>query len=187
MTTTRELLVEAYEPFGDKVHAVAPDRWDAPTPCTDWSVRDVVNHIVAEHLWVPHLLCGETLEQVGDRYDGDVLGDDPVGAWDRASAEASAAWRGLPSDDELVHLSFGLTPAREYAEQMLLDLTVHGWDLARGAGLEDRMDPAAARHVLAAARERTDALRGSGLFADPVDVASDDPQDQLLGLLGRRP
>ncbi|HEY0869487.1 MAG TPA: maleylpyruvate isomerase N-terminal domain-containing protein, partial [Acidothermaceae bacterium] len=83
---TFELIVAGLDTFGAKVTAITPDRWLRATPCTDWSVRDVVNHVTSEHLWVPHLLRGETIAQVGSRYDGDVLGDDPVYAWERASA-----------------------------------------------------------------------------------------------------
>jgi uncharacterized protein (TIGR03086 family) len=181
-----QLLPVAAEDFGRRVHAVAPDAWNAPTPCADWTVRDVVNHMVGEHLWAPELLAGATEEEVGDRFEGDQVGDDPVGAWDRAIYDSLTAWSRTPPD-RAVHLSFGPTPAAEYAEQMLVDLVVHGWDIARGARLDERMDPDAVRHALEYVSARAGELGGSGLFDDPVPVDSDDPQDRLLGLLGRRP
>jgi uncharacterized protein (TIGR03086 family) len=180
------LLPAAAEEFGRRVHAVPPDAWDRATPCVDWSVRDVVNHVVGEHLWAPELLGGATMTDVGDRFDGDVLGDDPLAAWDPAIYRSLTAWAKVPADRP-VHLSFGDTPAREYAEQMLVDLVVHAWDVSRGAGLDERMDPAAVRHALAYVEPHAAGLAASGLFAEPVPVSSDDPQDRLLGLLGRRP
>lgn len=180
------LLDGAFEAFGAKVHGVPADRWAAPTPCTEWSVRDLVNHVVSEHLWVPHLLRGETIADVGDRYEGDVLGDDPVGAWDRASAASARAWRELESPATTVHLSFGDVPALEYAEQLLLDLVVHGWDLARGTGLDDALDELRAAHVLGYLEPHATEWHGVGIFADAVDVASADPGPRLLGLTGRR-
>ncbi len=140
--TTFELIVQGIDAFGEKVRAVPADRWTAPTPCTDWSVRDLVNHVTGEHLWAPHLLDGETIAQVGDRYDGDVLGDSPVAAWERAAEASRAAWQAA-SPDAVVHLSFGDNPALEYGKQMLSDLLIHGWDLARGAGLDETMEPTA--------------------------------------------
>jgi uncharacterized protein (TIGR03086 family) len=181
-----ELLPSAAEDFGRRVHAVAPEAWDNPTPCADWTVRDVVNHMVGEHRWAPELLRGATVEEVGDRFEGDQVGDDPVAAWDAAIYESLTAWAQTPPD-RAVHLSFGPTPAAEYAEQMLLDLVVHGWDVARGAGVDERMDERAVRHVLGYVSGQADALSGSGLFGDPVEVSSEDPQDRLLALLGRRP
>lgn len=182
----RVLIPPALEAFSERVHNVPADGWDAPTPCTQWSVRDLVNHLTSEHLWAPHLLRGETMAEVGDQYDGDVLGDDPATSWGVAAAESKTAWQDA-TDGQVVHLSFGDAPTSEYAEQMLLDLTVHGWDLAQGAGLDMEMDPEATEHVLAYARARAGELAGTGLFADPVEVDSSDPADQLLALLGRRP
>jgi uncharacterized protein (TIGR03086 family) len=182
--TAQELIPAAMDDFSAKVRAVPDDRWQAPTPCTEWTVRDLVNHLTYEHLWAPHLLHGETLEQVGDRYDGDVLGDDPVGSW-TAAAEASRAVWPQTDPDSSVHLSSGLNPLSEYAEQMYLDLVVHGWDLARGAGLDDTIDPVAAEHMLAYITPRV--RDWAGVFAPPVPTTSDNPSDRLLALVGRSP
>jgi uncharacterized protein (TIGR03086 family) len=181
------LLDQGFDAFEAKVHAVPANSWSSRTPCTEWSVRDLVNHLVAEHLWVPHLLHGETVDDVGDRYDGDVLGEDAVGAWDRARRASVQAWHALPSDDVTVHLSFADVPAGEYAEQMLADLVVHGWDLARGAGLDEHIDARLADHLLAYLEPQAKMWHDAGVFGEPVDVDSDDPGARLLGLSGRRP
>jgi uncharacterized protein (TIGR03086 family) len=181
------LIPQAAEGFSWRVHAVPGDRWQAPTPLDEWSVRDLVNHLVSEHLWVPHLLRGETLEQVGDRYDGDVVKDDPAAAWEDAIAGSLAAWGAVPADAPPVQTSAGPTPVLEYAEQVLMDLTVHAWDLARGAGLDDRLDAACVEDVLAFVRPRIGEWRGYGIFKDPVPTDSTEPQDQLIALTGRDP
>jgi uncharacterized protein (TIGR03086 family) len=182
---TFELIDQGLSAFGAKVHAVPAAAWSQPSPCANWAVRDVVNHVVGEQLWVSHLLEGETIAQVGDRYDGDVIGDAPVDAWDAASLAAGAAWRG-GSPDQIVHLSFGDVPALEYAEQMLVDLVVHGWDLARGAGLADTIDPLAAEHVLGYLTLHAEQWRSGGAFGKAVDVDSSDPAVRLLALTGRK-
>lgn len=184
--SARLLIPTALEEFTERVHAVPDDRWDSPTPCSAWSVHDLVNHLVSEHLWAPHLLRGETMADVGDRYGGDVVGDDPDSAWGVAAAGSKTAWQDA-TDDQVVHLSFGDVPAAEYAEQMLLDLTVHGWDLARAAGLDEEMDPEVTEHVLAYAEAHADVFQQTGLFAAPVEVDSDASGDRLLALLGRHP
>ncbi|WP_127781853.1 TIGR03086 family metal-binding protein [Rhodococcus sp. X156] len=181
----RELLQEGFDHFTRVVHQLPDDAWTNQTPCTDWTVRDLLNHVTAEHLWAPRLLAGETMAQVGDAYDGDVLGDDPEGTWDTVEIASREAWAAA-SDDTTVDLSFGPTPAGEYAEQMLLDLTVHAWDLARGAGVpDDTPDPAAVLHVLAYVRDNN--LAGASVFGPPVETSSDNPMDQLVALLGRKP
>jgi uncharacterized protein (TIGR03086 family) len=187
MATSLELLPQAAEAFGRTVHQLPPDGWGRGTPCTEWTVRDLLNHLVYEHLWVPPLLAGQTIEEVGDAFEGDVLGEDPIAAWDAAIAASLAAWQAA-DPDRPVHLSAGPTPVREYADQMLLDTVVHNWDLARGAGLDDTLDPglveAVLRYVTAHAAEIS---TWTSVFAAPVPAPDGaDPQTRLLARLGRQ-
>jgi uncharacterized protein (TIGR03086 family) len=185
--TTFELIVQGIDAFGEKVRAVPATAWAAPTPCTDWSVRDLVNHVTGEHLWAPHLLDGETIAQVGDRYDGDVLGDSPPDAWERAAKNSRAVWL-TASPDTVVHLSFGDVPALEYGQQMLSDLVIHGWDLSRGAGLDETLEPAAAvARSLAYLEPNVKLWEQAGIFAAPVEISAEDAASRLLALSGRKP
>jgi uncharacterized protein (TIGR03086 family) len=191
MAPTLELLDafdRAQAEFGRLVHQVPDDQWEADTPCTDWTVRDLANHLVSEHLWAPWLLRGATLGEVGDRFDGDVLGEDPVAAWDRAAAESRAAFHRPGALDEPVHTSGGLSAADDYAWQMTTDLTVHAWDLARGIGSDTRLDEDLAATVYDHIAPQAHDWQGMGIFDPPVPVAeSAKPQDKLVALLGRRP
>ncbi|WP_020124513.1 TIGR03086 family metal-binding protein [Streptomyces canus] len=183
-TLALQLIPDAIDRFGARVHAVDGHRWNDPTPCTEWTVRDLVNHLVGEHLWVPHLLAGESLEQVGDRYDGDVVGADPVGAWDEAAERSLAAWKSTDLS-ATARFSFGEAPLTVYADQILVDLTVHEWDLARGSGQPESLDPTAVDYCLAYARANAERAAGLGIIAAPVRTTSTDPAVQLLSLLGR--
>ncbi|NMO94108.1 TIGR03086 family metal-binding protein [Actinomycetospora sp. TBRC 11914] len=182
----RDLVPAAVDRFGERVHAVPAYRWPAPTPCAGWSVRDLVAHLCFEHRWAPHVLAGETMAAVGDRYDGDLVGGDPVRAWDGAAVRSRAAFAVTGSHAARVHVSFGWLDVEEYAVQMLVDLTVHEWDLARGAGLDEHLDPACVAATLAYLRTDPVMLDGPGLFAAPVAAAEADPQARLLALTGRR-
>ena len=164
------------------------DRWSAPTPATEWSVRDLVNHVAGEQLWAPPLMAGATIEEVGDRFDGDVLGSDPVARWRDSVEAASAAFAEPGALQRTVHLSFGDLPAEEYVWQMVSDLHLHAWDLATALGEDDRIDPEAVGALLEVLSAQEEMLRGSGVYGDHLPVPDDaDDQVRLLALVGRRP
>ncbi|MBB5157906.1 TIGR03086 family metal-binding protein [Saccharopolyspora phatthalungensis] len=176
----------AMSEFDDRVGRIGTEQWDAPTPCTDWSVRDLLNHLVFEQLWAPWLLDGATLDEVGDRFDGDVLGADPVGAWREAAAAARRAWDEPAATSGEVNVTGGVIPTEDYGWQMTLDLAVHAWDLARAIGADDRLDPALVAAVHTVFAPQITAWEGMGIFAPPRPVAADaDEQTKLLALLGR--
>lgn len=175
--------------FDGVVHQIEGHQWDAPTPCSEWTVRDLVNHLVYEQLWVPWLLRGATLEEVGDRFEGDMVGSDPIAAWEGAAEAARAAWM-MPGAAERkdVHVSTGLISAEEYGWQMVLDLAVHGWDLARAIDVSHPIEDELAGELYRQAAPEVDAWQSYGIFAPVVPVADDaDPVDRLVALLGRNP
>ena len=72
--TTGELYVQAMASTQRYVDGVRPEQWTAPTPCTEWNVKQVANHVIGENLWAGELFKGKTIAQVGTAFDGDVVG-----------------------------------------------------------------------------------------------------------------
>jgi uncharacterized protein (TIGR03086 family) len=174
--------------FDRVVLQVGKHQWQNQTPCTEWDVRDLVNHLVAEQLWVPHLLAGTSLDEVGDRFDGDVLGSDPIQAWSESATTARSAWTAPGAREREVHVTSGVIGAEEYGWQMTLDLAVHGWDLATAIGAPDPIDPDLAQSLLEHVAPEVEQWQGAGIFAPPVEVGADaSPSARLVGLLGRDP
>lgn len=172
--------------FDRRVRAIAPGQWHEPTPCTEWDARALVNHVTTEQLWAPLLLDGATMDDVGDRFDGDQLGDDPVAAWENAATAAREAFAAPNALRRSVELSYGRRPAGGYCQEMTLDLAVHAWDLARGIGAAERLDEELVRELLGFVEPQVNQLAGTSLFAPPVEVGEDaDVQTRLLALLGR--
>jgi uncharacterized protein (TIGR03086 family) len=196
MTDARQIaddLVERHDWCGQRfatlVAGVRPEQWQNGTPCSEWDVRTLVHHLLYEQLWVPPLLEGLTVEQVGDRFEGDLLGDD-ASAWPGLLAssirEAHSAVAQPGALDRTVHLSYGDVPGQEYVTQLTVDLAIHGWDLARATGQDDTLDSRAVALLLAWAEANADLVAASGMFGSRIDVAPDAPEDiRLLGLLGR--
>jgi uncharacterized protein (TIGR03086 family) len=187
MADVLRLFRRGLDEFGRRVHAVGADQWSAPTPCTEWDVRALVNHLAVEQLWVPPMVDGRTVADVGDRFDGDQLGDDPVAAWDAAAAASAAAFGADGALDRTVHLSYGDRPAREYCREMVLDLAIHGWDLARATGGDEHIDPDLAALAHEHLAPIIDNWQDAGIFARRLPVPDDaDLQTRLLAMTGRR-
>src|SRR3954452_19746150 len=106
---------KAVEGWKSRRDAGEDDQWSSAPPCSDWDVRALVNHVVGEELWIPPLVEGQTIEQVGDRLDGDVLGADPLRTADAAAQDGADAMADGVAKGGIVHLSFGDFPVGEYA------------------------------------------------------------------------
>ncbi|KAK1183098.1 TIGR03086 family metal-binding protein [Streptomyces sp. NBS 14/10] len=178
---------EALDLFTERVHAIRPDQWDDPTPCSEWTVRDLVNHLAVEQMWVPPLVReGRTIAEQGDSFEGDLLGDDPVAAWDKAATAAREAFTAPGALERTVELSYGESPAAEYCAEITIDAAVHAWDLARAIGADERIPKPLVDFSVRAVAPYAAELEKSGMFAAAVEPPSGaDAQTRLLALLGR--
>jgi uncharacterized protein (TIGR03086 family) len=185
-TELLELFQRAQAQFTDRVDAVAPDQWeDEALP--GWTVGDLVAHLVNEQLWVPPLLAGEPVAE--GRFPtetSDLLGLDPFIGWESAADDALSAFA---EDDALVrtvHLSRGPTPAMEYIGEMITDLVVHAWDLARATDGDTDLEPELVTAAMVLA-ERLPDDGVPGLFDPPLAVSdAAPPQTRLLARFGRK-
>lgn len=178
----------AVDQFGAKIRAIGPEQWRLSTPCADWDVRALVNHLVYENLWTAPLLEGKTIEEVGDRFEGDLLGEDPELSWDKAAREATAAVGQHDVLNRTVHVSFGDISGEEYVSQLTTDHVIHAWDLARAIGSEELLDTELVEFVFAYLAPRVDDWRAAGAFGPRVEIPSGSGrQAELLALTGRRP
>ena len=187
MTDSLRLFQRAVDGFGARVHAIREGEWHGPTPCDEWDVRMLVNHVTVEQLWVPPLVQGSSVADIGSRLDGDQLGDDPAASWDEA-VEASLTAFGAPDAlDGVVSLSSGERKTAEYCWEMTTDALIHSWDLARGIRADETLDPELVDLVYERTLPIAEHLQETGLFAPPVPVPDDAPlQTKLLALFGRR-
>jgi uncharacterized protein (TIGR03086 family) len=166
--------------FAATVAGVTIDQWESPTPCEEWSVRDLVRHAVDTQ--------GMFLGFVGREAGGiPSVDDDPVAAWDAARAAVQADL----DDPELATAEFtghfGTSTLESAVDRFLNpDLVIHRWDLARATGQDETIDPTDAERVLEGAREFGDAFRSPGACGPEIPVPDDaDIQTRVLGFYGR--
>jgi uncharacterized protein (TIGR03086 family) len=165
------------------VDAIGPDQFGLATPCREWDVRMVMNHVVSGNRFFVHLVTGAPPPQRG----GDHLGDDPVAAFRDSVRAVSAAFLTDGFLDRVVTAPFGDVPGRQLVDMRRNELTVHAWDLAKATGQPTDLDP----EVIAGCRasyEASPALRdrASAPFDDeqPAPPGATDA-DRLAAFLGR--
>lgn len=171
------------------VDKIDPDQLGESTPCTEWTVRDVLNHITggstmfaisAEQGSVPD-------DQVAELVGGDNLGDDFKGAWKTASKRAMAVFAQPGVLEKIVKLPFGEMPAGVALNIAIFDVATHATDLARATG-QTIADTDLLEDALAMGREMiTPDWRAPGVFGPEHEAPDGAPVvDRLQAFAGRK-
>jgi uncharacterized protein (TIGR03086 family) len=180
MTEIADRYRRLSDSFATTLAGVTDDQWEGPTPCEEWSVRDLVRHAVDTQ----GMFLGFMGREVGaiPRVD-----DDPVAAWDAARAVVQADLDDPERAGGEFTGFFGTTTFEAAVDRFLnSDLVIHRWDLARATGQDEAINPADAERVLEGARAFGDAFRSPGACGPEIPVPDDaDLQTRLLGFYGR--
>ncbi len=169
------------------VAAISRDQFGDSTPCEGWDVHTLLNHLVAGNWWVPELAGGKTIAEVGDRLDGDVVGDDHAASYEASASAAAAAFNQPGAMDRPCAVSYGPVPGSVYCGHRLIDVVIHGWDLAKATGQSTALDPELVEACWRVIEPQLAGLAASGAFATGVEVPPGaDLQTRVLASLGRR-
>jgi uncharacterized protein (TIGR03086 family) len=190
MTDLVSMFRDAQDEFTKRVTKISPEQWAAPTPAEEWTVTDLVSHLVDEHLWMPPLIEGHGLAE-SEKIVESVRrssSDQPAEAWEAAALGSRRAVTEPGALERQVQLSHGPTPAADYVSEMIFDLTVHAWDLGTAIGVRDPLPDDLVQHSLRVLESWGDTSAMGGAFKPPVSVPDDAPlQTRLIALTGRDP
>jgi uncharacterized protein (TIGR03086 family) len=183
------LLRRACSEFERRLSRVTPDQLPRPSPCEEWTVRDLISHVVGESIMSVRLLRGADAEETVYGLDGDMLGADASAAFATAASAEREAFEECGATERIVH-----HPAMDMAGAQLLrfrigGLTLHAWDLARGVGGDEILDAELVEAVWAQLSPMTPFIAQTGVFGvgPSGEVGEDAPlQARLLDLSGRR-
>jgi uncharacterized protein (TIGR03086 family) len=153
------------------------------------TLREIIGYHAYDDAWVPDMLAGRTMAEVGkDKFKGDLLGDDPKGRFAALVDTACAAARELDDLDRVVHCSFGDFTAREYFWQINMFRGLRAHEIAKAIGADARLPDDLVQGMWDEINPNAEAWRKIGVFGAAVDVPKDAPLlDRLLGLTGRDP
>lgn len=173
MDSISEVWGSAADKWDEVVGQVGDDDWSKPTPCDDWTVRELVDHVMFWQGRGGEVFCSD----VGPNADWATL------------KPALAAALADPANLEGRAESLGGTPKPVVAGLITADLLVHSWDLAHSIGADPTLPEDAARSTLMGLRRLPDeTLRSDRMFGPAVEVADDaSAQDQLIAFVGRNP
>ena len=183
-----ELIDAASAEFASVVRRLPAGSWDLPTP-SDISVRELVQHVVVGNRLTALLLSATGRDQARASVAGDQLGDDPLAAVVESARRQAHAFATTPPQRSVPGPK-GDVPAAAYLRFRVVDLVVHGWDLLRAAGLDERLDPSVVTRTVDLVEPHLDEMLAYGAYgagpsgALPADASA---QDRLLDWFGRRP
>lgn len=185
----RPLLARARDTALSAVRGVTPAHLDAPTPCPDFPVRDLLGHVVTVLRRITVVARGGDVRSV-PHVSRDVADGTWAAAAEQAAREQADAWADPALLARPLHLPFGTLPGAAALTVYTAELSTHTWDLAVATGQHPRWDDEAVALGLAAVRRALPpGPRGAQVpFADPVTVPGDAPLiEQLVAWQGRDP
>jgi uncharacterized protein (TIGR03086 family) len=173
------------------IGGITPQQLDDPTPCPDWDVRALLNHMTGgADMFADGVREGELSdERLGELMGTDRIGTDPQAAFAAAAGRALDAFGAPGATDKVVNMPFGTMPAGVALNIAIFDVAVHTWDLAKATGQSTALDPEVLEPALAVGTQMiTPEWRAGGMFGAEVTVPDDAPtQDRLAALAGRQP
>jgi uncharacterized protein (TIGR03086 family) len=182
------LVAGAAAPTVEVVRGIAPDHLDAPTPCTEFDVRALINHLLC---WGPSLVGAARKEGVAPPAEGgqDLAGSDWAARLEAQTDEIVASWSDPGAWDGMTRMGSPTPmPAAMIGGMVLGELVVHGWDLARATRQHPRWSDEVLAFTYDTVHMTADQGRQMGVYGPEVPVpATAPPLDRILGLTGRDP
>ena len=170
-----DLLNRALQQAQELIASVTPDQVALPTPCAEWDVRTLVNHVVRDTTQFTKMVAGARWEPGEIALEPDQWLD----AFTSGSGDLLTAWRGNGSLDEA---------GTNRISQQIAEFSVHGWDIARATGHTGELDAEVAAFGLGWARQALKPEYRGTAFGPEGEIGSDAPEpDKLAAFFGRRP
>ncbi|MGW7049622.1 TIGR03086 family metal-binding protein [Streptomyces avermitilis] len=184
-----ELLVQAHAYLRRTVAAVPERAWGAPTPCSEWTVRQVLNHARLDQQAYGAAVTGDGWPESDSFQPADALSGDARAELDAVLRRVADVYAALPADAGQVPTPLGPLSLPLAAAAAAMDAGVHAWDIAVATGLDMPLDEELAEGIWAAAERLADHLRDAyGVFAPVREVPEGHSRaEALLAFLGRDP
>jgi hypothetical protein len=190
LTTQQQLFLLSDAALREVIDQLTPEKLQLPVP-PEWSSNkaDTMIALLANHAkdeaWVPDVIAGKTMQQVGDSWTGDLLGTDPVGNYDKLNDLATAAVKKPIADGQIAHLSYGDFPVETFLEHTSYYRGFQAPLIAKAVGVPFHMSDDLIDALWSSVEPQVEQLRAIHVFGPPIEAPDGaDRQDLLLAMTG---
>jgi uncharacterized protein (TIGR03086 family) len=182
-------LAAANAHYREVLAGVRPEQLDGTTPCPDWRVRDLVEHVGVGNRWAALLLHGGDPGPAMGQARATLRSGELLVDFDAATAAQAVAFAEDETPSRVVQHFLGPVSAWQFLGMRTGDVLIHSWDLARATGIDERLPEPLVQVGLRLYGARSELLAATGMFGVGATGAPEpaDDQQRLLHLTGRRP
>jgi uncharacterized protein (TIGR03086 family) len=182
-----DLLVSARDQFQPILAEVTPADLGSRTPCSEWDLRALLNHVGARASLSASAAENEAVTTFADVSE-DLLGSDPADTVQRLIDASVAAWQTATDLDAIRITPLGEVPGVGIIIFQAQDVFVHSWDVAHTLGYAAGYEPALTEAMIEMHHQTITPEMRSLFFGPEITVADEDPAiDRLVAFLGRQP
>lgn len=191
-----ELFIATEKLFLDIFTQIKPNEIDMLLP--EWFrseykgtqpiLRQVLNYHAYDTAWIPETFAGKTIEEIGDKYDGNLLGDDPIASYATYSKLATDYIRDNFDEDRVIHFSYGDFPASEAILHPTGFRIFRAYDIAKLIGADTTLPEDVCRAAYEYFASSMDMYREAGIYGAALSVDDNASwQAKLFAQVGRDP
>lgn len=191
-----ELFIAAEELFLHVFAQIQPNQMDMPLP--EWfrglyagtqpTLKPVLNYHAYDTAWVPETFAGKTIDEVGDKYDGDLLGDNPITSYTTYSKLATDYIRDNFDENRLIHFTYGDFPASEAILHPTGFRIFRAYDIAKLIRANTKLPEDVCQAAYEYFGPSMEMYRAAGIYGSAIPVDDNaSAQAKLFAMVGRDP
>ncbi|MFI5240271.1 MAG: hypothetical protein ACHQUB_00995 [Candidatus Saccharimonadia bacterium] len=194
----KDVFIQSELSFCKVVAQIQPSQWNLQIPewfevgrtqsRNDLTLKTIINYHAFDTAWIPDVFAGKTIQEVGDQYAGDLIGDDPIAAYKKLSSRAIESLNANYKPDRIIHFSYGDFLAKIGITHPTSFRIFRAYDVAKLIGVDRKLPDDMLESFYSEVLPEVDFWRKMGIFKAAQEFPEDaDTQARIFALTGRDP